>query len=100
MTIKRAVVAIGMLGALSVTPLLVAAQTDTTAPTIPANLTAEALSSSAIRLSWSASTDAGGIQGYKIYRATAPSTTTAQVATSSAASYQNTGLAPATNYLY
>ncbi|MEK7156720.1 MAG: fibronectin type III domain-containing protein [Patescibacteria group bacterium] len=85
---------------LSVIPLLVAAQADTIAPTVPANLTAAALSSSSIRLSWSASTDAGGVQGYKIYRATAPSTNTVQVATTTAATYQDSGLTASTNYMY
>ena len=100
MSITRSIAAIALLGTLGAVPFLVAAQSDTTPPTVPSNLSASAVSSSAILLSWSASTDAGGVQGYKIYRATAPSTTTVQVATSSAASYQNTGLAPATNYLY
>ena len=100
MNIKRSIVAVGILGTLSVVPLLAAAQSDTTAPTVPTNVTAAAVSSSAILLSWSASTDAGGVRGYKIYRATAPNTTTVQVATSSAASYQDSGLTPATNYMY
>ncbi|GEM_PF-580462 len=100
MSIKRSIVAVGILGTLSVVPLLAAAQSDTTAPTVPTNVTAAAVSSSAILLSWSASTDAGGVRGYKIYRATAPNTTTVQVATSSAASYQDSGLTPATNYMY
>ena len=100
MTIKHSIVAIGMLGALSVTPLLVAAETDTTAPSVPANLTAAAPSSSSINLTWSASTDASGVQGYKIYRATAPSTNTVQVATTTGTTYQDTGLTASTNYMY
>jgi hypothetical protein len=41
---------------------------DSTPPTIPANLLASAASSSEINLSWSASTDAVGVAGYKVYR--------------------------------
>jgi chitodextrinase len=41
---------------------------DTTPPTIPTNITAEAISPSAIKLMWNASTDNVGISGYKIYR--------------------------------
>lgn len=100
MNTKHFVIAIGILGTFGVIPFLVAAQTDTIPPTVPANLAASAVSSSAILLSWSASTDAGGVQGYKIYRATAPSTTTVQVATSTTSSFQNSGLSAATNYMY
>ncbi|MDQ5922811.1 MAG: Beta helix protein, partial [Patescibacteria group bacterium] len=41
---------------------------DTTAPTVPTNLAGTATSSSQINLSWTASTDAVGVTGYKIYR--------------------------------
>ncbi len=103
MITRNHITIIGLLGALVAIPLLVLAQTtDTTPPTIPANLTAAANSSSAIILSWSTSTDSGGVKGYKIYRATAPVTVTTQIATttSNIGSYQDTGLTPATNYLY
>src|SRR5436309_11564311 len=47
----------------------VAAQSDTTAPTIPANLTASAASPSQINLSWGGSSDSGsGVKGYNVYR--------------------------------
>jgi beta propeller repeat protein len=44
--------------------------TDTTPPTAPANLKAQAMSSSEIDLSWDASTDEGGsgLDGYSIER--------------------------------
>src|SRR3989338_1194728 len=42
---------------------------DTQAPTVPTNLTATAVSSSQINLSWTASTDNVAVTGYKIYRA-------------------------------
>lgn len=42
--------------------------TDTTPPTGPASLTAAAVSSTSVQLSWSAATDDGGVQGYRVYR--------------------------------
>src|SRR3989344_1829192 len=41
---------------------------DTTAPTTPTNLSATAVSSSQINLSWTASTDNVGVTGYNVYR--------------------------------
>lgn len=41
---------------------------DTQAPSVPTNLTASAVSSSQINLSWTASTDNAGVTGYKVYR--------------------------------
>ena len=41
---------------------------DTTKPSKPAGLTATAVSSSQINLSWTASTDNVGVTGYRIYR--------------------------------
>ncbi|MBI2609940.1 fibronectin type III domain-containing protein [Candidatus Giovannonibacteria bacterium] len=67
---------------------------DTQAPTIPTNLSATAISSSQINLSWTASTDAVGVTGYKIYRSGV------QIATSNTTSYSDTGLAPSTAYSY
>jgi chitodextrinase len=67
---------------------------DTQAPSVPTNLFASAISTSQINLSWTASTDAVGVTGYKIYRAGT------QIATTTATSYSNTGLAAATAYSY
>jgi chitodextrinase len=68
---------------------------DTTAPSTPTGLTATAVSSSQINLSWTASTDNTGVAGYKIYRAGA------QIGTvTSGTTYQSTGLSPATTYSY
>ncbi len=70
--------------------------TDTTAPTTPTGLTAKAVSSSEIDLSWSVSTDTGGsgLAGYKVYDGGK------QIATTSSASYKNTGLAAGTTHVY
>lgn len=67
---------------------------DSQAPSIPTNLTATPTSSSQINLSWTASTDNVGVTGYKIYRGGSLLTTT------TATSYQNTGLSPNTAYSY
>jgi len=66
----------------------------TTLPSVPTNLSATAVSSSQINLSWSASTDDVGVAGYKVYR------DGVQVGTSSTTSYSDTGLSPNTTYCY
>ena len=71
-----------------------AAATDTQAPTVPTNLTATAVSSSQINLSWTASTDNVGVTGYKVFRAGA------QIGTTAGTTYQNTGLTASTSYSY
>ncbi len=67
---------------------------DTSAPSVPANLTAAPASSTQINLSWSASTDNVGVAGYRVFRGGT------QVATSTATTYQDSGLAPSTSYAY
>ncbi|HYE87786.1 MAG TPA: proprotein convertase P-domain-containing protein [Vicinamibacterales bacterium] len=77
--------------------------TDTTAPTVPSGITASAASSSAINLSWTASSDTGGsgLSGYKIERCTGASCTDfAQVGTTASTSFADSGLAAATTYRY
>ena len=71
---------------------------DITPPTVPANLTGSALSTTQIRLSWTASTDAGiGVAGYYVYRdgATIPTATV-----SGATTYTDSGLTANTGYSY
>ncbi len=76
-------------------------RSDTIPPSTPTNLTANAISSSQINLSWTASTDNVGVTGYRIYRCQGSGCTpTTQVATSPTNSYQNTGLAASTTYRY
>ena len=67
---------------------------DTTAPSVPANLSASVVSSNQINLSWNASTDNVGVTGYKVFR------NGIQVGTSTSASYSNSGLAASTTYSY
>ena len=59
---------------------------DTTAPTVPSNLSATPVSTSQINLSWTASTDATGVAGYRVYR------NGIQITTTAGTSYSNTGL--------
>src|SRR6266513_1924249 len=71
------------------------AAADTVAPTTPTGLSASAVSSSLINLSWAASTDQVGVTGYRVYRAGALLATLGAVSI-----YQNTGLTPSTTYSY
>lgn len=67
---------------------------DTTAPSVPTGVTATAVSSSQINLTWVASTDNVGVTGYKIFR------NAVQITTSSVTSYSDIGLSPSTTYTY
>ena len=70
---------------------------DTTAPTVPANVTATALSASQIQISWSASTDSeSGVGGYRIYRDGSATV----LASTTATSYTDIGLTASTAYSY
>lgn len=67
---------------------------DAQAPSVPTNVTATAVSSSSINLSWTASTDNVGVTGYEIYRGGI------LVGSSATASYSDTDLIAATAYTY
>ncbi|MET0165172.1 MAG: PQQ-dependent sugar dehydrogenase [Vicinamibacterales bacterium] len=67
---------------------------DTTPPSQPNGLAATVLSGSQINLAWTASTDNVGVTGYRVFR------NGTQIATTTAASYNNTGLTPGTTYSY
>lgn len=69
---------------------------DTIPPTAPTSLSASAVSTSQINLSWGASTDVGGsgLAGYRIYRGGS------FINSTSSTSYSDTGLATATAYSY
>lgn len=74
---------------------------DTENPTDPTGLSATAISSSQINLSWTASTDNVGVTGYNIERCAGASCVNfAQVDTAPSNSYQDTGLSPGTLYRY
>jgi alpha-mannosidase len=74
--------------------VMVSVSNDTTAPTVPTNLTAAASSSSQINLSWSAATDNVAVAGYRVSR------NGSVIATTSATTFNDTGLAPQTTYTY
>ena len=68
--------------------------TDTVPPSTPIDLTGNAISSSNINLSWTASTDNVGVAGYKIYRNGSYQKSVPTAFTS------DTGLTPSTQYCY
>lgn len=74
--------------------VIIGGTVETQDPTVPTGLTARAVSSSQINLSWTASTDNEGVAGYKIFRAGT------QVGTATTNSYSNTGLSAGTGYIY
>jgi len=85
----------GLLGTLwTSNPVTVTVSNDTTAPSVPTGLTAAAVSSSQINLSWTASTDNVGVSGYRVFRGGT------QIATTSTTSFANTGLSASTTYSY
>jgi chitodextrinase len=67
---------------------------DTTPPSVPAGLSATAISSSQINLSWTASTDNVGVTGYNIFR------NGTKVGTSPNTAYQDVSLIASTSYNY
>jgi glucose/arabinose dehydrogenase/chitodextrinase len=74
---------------------------DTTPPTDPTGLTATAAGSSQVGLSWTASTDNVAVAGYRVERCQgAGCTNFAQIATPTATTYGDGGLAPSTTYRY
>src|SRR5437667_1619270 len=75
-------------------PVTVTVFNDTTPPSVPTGLTASAVSSSQINLSWTASSDNVGVSGYRVYRGGT------QIATRSTTSFADTGLSPSTTYTY
>jgi len=67
---------------------------DTAAPAVPTGLTAEAVGSNQVNLSWAAATDDVAVTSYKVFRAGI------QVATVTTTSYTDTGLTASTSYTY
>ncbi|HEV7606849.1 MAG TPA: endo-1,4-beta-xylanase [Steroidobacteraceae bacterium] len=74
---------------------------DTQAPSVPANLTSPAQTSSSISLAWSASTDNTAVTGYQVLRAPGASGGTfAQIGTATTTSFTNSALAASTTFRY
>lgn len=67
---------------------------DTTAPSVPAGLTAAAgpSGSLSIALQWTASTDNVGVTGYQVWRASSSNGVYTQIATTTVTSFTDTGL--------
>lgn len=81
-------------GTASATATVTVTAPDTTPPSAPTGLSATAVSSSQINLSWTAASDDVGVAGYRIFRGGA------QVGSSTTTTYSDTGLAPNTSYSY
>jgi endo-1,4-beta-xylanase len=74
---------------------------DTTPPTTPGTPVASGVTSSGLSLSWTASSDAVGVTGYDVLRATGASGGTfAVVGTPTSPSFVDSGLAASTTYRY
>ena len=67
---------------------------DTSAPTTPTGLSANAVSSSRVDLSWTAATDDNGVSGYRIYR------NGSYLKSSTSTSTSDTNLSASTQYCY
>jgi len=78
-----------------------ASSSDTTAPAAPGSLVASAGAAGTINLAWKAATDNVGIGTYRIERCVGSGCTGfAQIATTSATAFSNTGLAAGAIYTY
>jgi YD repeat-containing protein len=74
---------------------------DVVPPTVPGGLSATATSGTQINLSWSASTDGGGVSGYQIEKCSgAGCANFTPLASSASTSYSATGLTSATSYSF
>src|SRR5262249_21605488 len=67
---------------------------DTQPPTVPANVTATAISTSQIQLSWTASVDDRGVAGYQVFR------DGVQLTEVTSPGYVDSGLPPQTTHSY
>jgi chitodextrinase len=71
-----------------------ATNNDVTPPSVPTGLSGTAISMTAINLSWTASTDAVGVIGYRVFR------DGVQIGVSAGTTYSDTGLTKSTAYAY
>ena len=72
---------------------------DVTPPTVPADVSARALSQTQVNVTWSASTDDTRISNYTVYRVKA-ATSLAQIEASTSTSYLDTKAVANTTYYY
>ena len=72
---------------------------DVTPPTVPANVSARALSQTQVNVTWSASTDDTRISNYKVYRGKT-ATSMVQIGASTTTSYLDTKAVANTTYYY
>jgi fibronectin type 3 domain-containing protein len=78
-----------------------ATATTSTPPTVPTNVTANAISTSQINVSWTASTSSVGLKNYVVQRCQgAACSNFATVATPTTNTLNDTGLTPGTSYSY
>ncbi len=77
-----------------ISPITPPTPTDTTSPTTPTNLSATGTTQTQTTLSWTASTDAVGVSGYRVFR------NGTQIATTATPSYTATGLTASTTYSF
>ena len=68
--------------------------TDTTAPSVPSGVTGTSPSATSVDVAWTASTDAVGVTGYRVFR------DDVQVGTPTGTTYADTGLTASTTYSY
>jgi chitodextrinase len=100
-TYRYRVRAVDAAGNVSQNSNTVTVSTDTTSPSAPTTLSAVAVSTSQINLTWSASTDDIGVTGYRLERCQgAGCTNFAQIATPTTTSFNNTGRSAGTSYSY
>lgn len=75
-------------------PVSVTTPPDAAAPSTPTNLAAPVIGAAEVQLTWTASTDNIGVQGYRVYR------DGIQIGTSPTASYTDSTVQPQTPYAY
>lgn len=73
---------------------------DQTSPGVPTNFIATAVSSSAINLSWSASSDNVAVTGYRVERSLDGLTGWSEISQPTTTSYSDTGRSASTQYFY
>jgi chitodextrinase len=96
-TYSYTVAALDAAGNVSAPSTAAAATTpDGTAPSVPANLTATAINTGEVDLTWQAATDSSGVTAYQLYRNNAPLVTLGGTVTS----YPDLGVSPQTHYTY